>query len=169
MAISTGIIHEFNHEMAGVRKMIALSPSHTKFDWRPHPRSMTLGALTGHLVGLPTFGTLTLQGTELDLAARDKWELLGEAPFSPETALKTFDKNVKETAAAIEGTDDNSWMTPWTLKKGGHVIFTLPRLAVFRTSVLSHMIHHRAQLGVYLRLLDIPIPGTYGPSADALM
>lgn len=169
MAISAGIIHEFKHEMAGVRKIIARSPSNTKFDWRPHPKSMTLGELTGHLAGLPTFGTLTLQGTELDLAAKEQWERLGSAPFSPETALKTFDHNVKETVAAIEASDDNSWMTPWTLKKGGHVIFTLPRLAVFRTSVINHMIHHRAQLGVYLRLLDIPVPGIYGPTADEMM
>jgi uncharacterized damage-inducible protein DinB len=168
MSISSGIIPEFKHEMAGVRKTIALSPSDTRFDWRPHPKSMTLGALTGHLAGLPGFGTLALQGTELDLLAKGDWKALGAEPFTPATGLAVFDKNVAEVTAAIEATDDNSWMTPWTLKRGSHTIFTLPRIAVFRTSVISHMIHHRAQLGVYLRLLDIPIPGIYGPSADEM-
>ena len=166
MSITAGLVPEFKQEMAGLRKILALSPADSQFTWRPHPKSMTLGRLTGHLAELPGWGAFTLKATELDLAADPTRKALGVEPVDQATVLKTFDKNVSEAITSMLETDDNAWMVPWTLRHGTKVIFTLPRLAVMRVSVINHIVHHRAQLGVYLRLLDIPLPGLYGPSAD---
>lgn len=166
MSITAGLVPEFKQEMAGLRKILALSPADSQFTWRPHPKSMTLGRLTGHLAELPGWGSFTLKATELDLAADPTRKPLGAEPVDQATVLKTFDKNVSEAITSMLETDDNAWMVPWTLRYGTKVIFTLPRLAVMRVSVINHIVHHRAQLGVYLRLLDIPLPGLYGPSAD---
>ncbi len=166
MSITAGLVPEFKQEMAGLRKILALSPADQKFDWKPHPKSMGLGRLTGHLAELPGWGSFTLQATELDLAADPTRKALGTEPIDQVTVLRVFDKNVADAITAMVSTDDNAWMVPWTLRHGKHVIFTLPRLAVMRVSVINHIVHHRAQLGVYLRMLDIPLPQIYGPTAD---
>jgi uncharacterized damage-inducible protein DinB len=145
MSIAQSLLPEFDHEMATTRKMLAAVPE-GKNDWRPHPRSMTLGRLAGHVAELPGWGAVTMEGTELDFAPADG------PPIKP--------------AAFTTREADADFMVPWTLKAGASTIFTMPRVAVVKSFTLNHMIHHRAQLGVYLRLNDIAIPGCYGPSAD---
>lgn len=167
MSISAGIIPEFKHEMSGLRRVLALSPADKHYDWKPHPKSMALGPLTAHLVGLAGWSTVVLETPGLDLGKKDG-NAFGTKPFSSSEALKVFDQNVANSVAVLEKTDDNSWKEPWTLRAGDHVIFTLPRIGVMRTAVLNHIIHHRAQLGVYLRLQGIPVPGLYGPTADEM-
>jgi uncharacterized damage-inducible protein DinB len=127
---------------------------------------MTLGRLAGHVAELPGWGKTTLEETELDLSPA------GGPAYSPvlfttrEQTLTTFDAMVAGARAALAKASDGDFMVPWTLKSGGHTIFTMPRIAVVRSFMMNHLIHHRAQLGVYLRLNDIPLPGSYGPSAD---
>lgn len=165
MSIAQSLLPEFDHEMAVTRKLLALVPE-GKNDWRPHPRSMTLGRLAGHLAELPGWCVVTLKQTELDFAP------VGGPSFEPGIfttrtgTLKTFDDNVAAARAALAVTADPDFMVPWSLKSGGKTLMTMPRIAVVRSFVLNHSIHHRAQLGVYLRLNEIPVPGSYGPSAD---
>ena len=165
MSIAQSLLPEFDHEMATTRKMLAAVPE-GKNDWKPHPRSMTLGRLAGHVAELPGWGAVTMEGTELDFAPA------GGPPIKPavfttrEATLTSFDENVAKARAAIAKAPDADFMVPWTLKAGARTIFTMPRVAVVKSFMLNHMIHHRAQLGVYLRLNDIAIPGCYGPSAD---
>jgi uncharacterized damage-inducible protein DinB len=165
MSIAQSLLPEFDHEMATTRKMLEAVPE-GKNDWKPHPKSMTLGRLAGHVAELPGWGSVTMEATELDFAP------VGGAPIQagvfttrPAT-LTAFDENVAKARAAIAKASDADFMVPWTLKAGGKPIFTMPRIAVVKSFVLNHCIHHRAQLGVYLRLNDIAIPGCYGPSAD---
>ena len=166
MSIAQSLLPEFDQEMATTRKILAAVPE-GKNDWRPHARSMTLARLAGHVAELPGWGTVTMQQTELDF-------MPVVATMQPglfttrEATLQTFDNNVKAARAALAGAQDADYMVPWTLKAGGRTIFTLPRIAVVRSFVMNHLIHHRAQLGVYLRLNDIPVPGAYGPSADEM-
>lgn len=165
MSIAQSLLPEFDHEMATTRKMLAVVPE-GRNDWKPHPKSMTLGRLAGHVAELPGWGSVTMEETELDFAPA------GAPPMQPgmfttrEGTLRTFDENVAKARAAIAKAPDSEFVVPWTLKAGGRTIFTMPRIAVVKSFVMSHMIHHRAQLGVYLRLNDVAIPGCYGPSAD---
>jgi uncharacterized damage-inducible protein DinB len=137
------------------------------FDWKPHPKSMALGRLAQHLAEIPHWTTETLSKDELDLAPP------GAPAHQPPPAmtkkseiLETFDKNVAEAKAALAAANDDQLMKPWSLKMGGKTILTMPRVAVVRNFVLNHNVHHRAQLGVYLRLNDVAVPSIYGPSAD---
>ena len=152
-------------EMPNTRKTLERIPE--KFDWAPHKKSMTVGRLAQHLAEIPDWAVKAISLDELDLAPP------GAPPAQPQVAtsrgqvLETFDKNLSAAAkAALAGTTDEHLMKPWSLKMGGKTILTLPRVAVVRNFVLNHNIHHRAQLGVYLRLNDIPVPSVYGPSAD---
>lgn len=166
MSISATIIPEFKHEMAGLRRIVALSPAEKHYDWKPHAKSMALGPLTAHLIGLAGWSKPILERDTLDLA--NKEGVFGTSAFTAADALKVFDKNVADSVAALEAADDNTWKQEWTLVSGSHKILTLPRTLVMRSVILSHIIHHRAQLGVYLRLHGIPVPGLYGPSADEM-
>jgi uncharacterized damage-inducible protein DinB len=165
MSIAQSMLPEFDHEMTTTRKVLECVPE-GKGDWKPHPKSMTLGRLAGHLVELPGWGATTLTSTELDFAP------VGGTAWSPTffttraATLKLFDENVAIARAALQKVADADLMVPWSLKSGGKTLMTMPRIAVIRSMVMNHIIHHRAQLGVYLRLLDIAIPGSYGPSAD---
>ena len=165
MSLSDALLPEFDHEMANTRKSLERVPE-DKLDWKPHTKSMTLGHLAGHLAEIPTWGTTTVNEESFDIAPTD-----GPAhePFKAKSvaeALERFDKNVADARAAIEGASDETLLRPWSLLHGGNTVFTLPRIAVLRSFVMSHSIHHRAQLGVYLRLNDVPVPAIYGPSAD---
>ena len=165
MPISQSLLPEFDQEMAGTRKELERVPE-GKFDWKPHPKSMMLGRLASHLAELPSWGQYTMELTELDIAPPGQ-----PAPKAYNLATRgevvaLFDKTSAEARKAIAAAADGDWMVPWTLKKGGVALFTLPRIAVVRSMVMNHMIHHRAQLGVYLRLLDVPVPSLYGPTAD---
>ena len=165
MPISKMILPEFDHEMANTRKTLERVPD-DKLAWKPHEKSMSLGGLSTHLANIPSWTAQTFDRDELDIAPP------GEPPYRVEEAktraelLAVFDKNVASARAALEAADDENWQGKWSLLMGGKPIFTLPRTAVMRGFVISHLIHHRAQLGVYLRLLDVPVPSIYGPSAD---
>lgn len=165
MSISRMILPEFEHEMANTRKTLERVPD-DKFSWKPHEKSMSLGDLATHLGNIPSWTKNTFEMDELDVAPP------GASPYRLEQAksraelLEAFDKNVSEARAALEAATDEKWQGKWSLLMTGKTIFTLPRPAVFRGFIMSHSIHHRAQLGVYLRLLDIPVPSIYGPSAD---
>ena len=165
MPIRDAILPEFDFEMGATRKTLERVPE-DKPDWKPHDKSMKLSRLAGHLAELPTWAVTSLSLDSLDVAPP------GGSPFVPvvmtsrRELLDVFDKNVAAARAAIAGASDDKFMQPWTLLKGGQKMMTLPRIAVVRNFVLNHSIHHRAQLGVYLRLNNIPVPSIYGPSAD---
>ena len=165
MTIAEGLLAEFDHEMANTRKTLERCPD-GKFAWQPHLKSFAMGALASHVANLPGWVVETINRDSLDFAP------VGEAPYREEEAknaqelLARFDEKVTAARAALAGASNENLMGNWTLLAGGHKIFTMPRIAVLRSFVMNHMIHHRAQLGVYLRLNDIPVPGIYGPSAD---
>jgi len=164
MTIAQQLLPEFDKEMGTTRRMLERLPNE-KWDWRPHPKSSTMGWLAGHLSNLPTWANHAIELDRLDIAPEGK-PLRNPSIAYREKVLENFDRNVAAARAAINGANDQHLAEGWTLISNGHPIFTLPRAAVLRSFVMNHMIHHRAQLGVYLRLNDIPVPATYGPSAD---
>jgi uncharacterized damage-inducible protein DinB len=165
MPISQMILPEFEHEMANTRKTLERVPD-DKFAWKPHEKSMSLGGLSTHLGNIPSWTGNTFAADELDIAPPGQPPYRLEEAKSTAELLEAFDKNVASAREALEAATDEDWQGKWSLLSGGKVILTLPRVAVMRGFILSHSIHHRAQLGVYLRLLDVPVPSIYGPSAD---
>ncbi len=165
MSISKTILPEFDHEMSTTRKVLERIPD-DKFSWKPHEKSMTLGGLATHLSHIPSWTKETFARTELDVAPPGEPPLRMEEKKSRAEVLDAFDQNVKDARASLESATDEQWLGKWSLLAGGKTIFTLPRTGVMRGFIMSHSIHHRAQLGVYLRLLDVPVPSIYGPSAD---
>jgi uncharacterized damage-inducible protein DinB len=161
MPIKDGLLVEFDHEMATTRKLLERVPEE-KLGWKPHAKSMSLGGLATHLANLPRWGGTILNQSFFDLA--DSPPNLQEKTSRAEI-LAAFDEDAKQARASLDKTDAEL-MAPWALKRGGHEIFSLPRMAAFRTFVLYHIVHHRGQLSVYLRLNDVPVPAIYGPSAD---
>jgi uncharacterized damage-inducible protein DinB len=166
MAMKDVLLPEFDQEMATTRKLLAVMPEEDA-PWKPHPRSFSLGDLTIHIANMIGWTTPTLKATEFNMNPH------GGAPWVPPTwqsksaMLEAFDARVAEAREAIASTSDADFMVPWSLKSGDQTLMTLPRVAVLRTFVLSHVIHHRGQLSVYLRLRDVPVPSIYGQSADA--
>ena len=161
MAIKDALLPEFDQEMATARRVIERVPAE-KFGYKPHDRSMTMGALASHIAEMPTWATTGIAMDSIDLAG-------GYQPFQPKSTaelLAAFDKNVAGAHDAIAGASDETLMKSWSLKRGEVTLMTLPKIAVVRSFVLNHVIHHRGQLSVYLRLNDIPVPSMYGPSAD---
>ena len=161
MALVDALLPEFDHEMTTTRKLLERVPD-GRLDWKPHAKSFSLGQLAQHLATLPMWGTITINQSEFDTAAN---------PPSTETLTRSqiltrFDENVANTRAALAGKTDAELMAPWTLKREDHVIFAMPKASVLRSFVLNHIIHHRGQLSVYLRMQDVPLPSMYGPSAD---
>jgi uncharacterized damage-inducible protein DinB len=165
MALNEALLPEFNHEMASTRRSLERVPD-DKFDWKPHPKSMTMRQLALHLALFPSWATETLEKTSLDVAPP------GAPPYQPppvksrQDLLEIFDRDMAKAREGLEKASDDQLMATWTLLAGGKTIFSMPRVGVLRGMVMNHMIHHRAQLGVYLRLNDIPVPAIYGPSAD---
>jgi uncharacterized damage-inducible protein DinB len=164
MSVSEQVLQEFDQEMAGVRRTLERIPE-DKLAWKPHDKSMLLGRLAGHLAELPRFGATALTTDRFDLASRpaDYKPLVAE---SQKHVLAEFDKNVANSRAVIASTSDQEWGKHWTLLFGERKIFHGTRMEAVRRMLLNHMIHHRAQLGVYLRLNNVPVPSIYGPSAD---
>ena len=164
MPIAHSLLPEFDLEMANTRKTLALVPlAHA--DWKPHDKSFSLSSLALHLANFPFWGLMTVTRDSLDLSGPE-----ANAPrpgfTGTEALLAAFDAGVAELRAAIAACPDDAMEAMWTLKNGGMTFFTMPRIAVLRSSVLNHMIHHRGQLTVYLRMLDVPLPDLYGPTAD---
>ena len=165
MAFSDALLPEFDQEVVGIRRTLERIPEE-KFGWKPHEKSMTMGGLATHLANILTWAVTAVTTESLDLAP-------GGAPMAPLTPaksrqelLETFDKNVAAARQAIAGAADAHLLKPWTLLHSGKTLLTMPRIAVLRSFVMNHSIHHRAQLGVYLRLNNVPVPSIYGPSAD---
>ena len=161
MAIADALVPEFDHEMTTTRKLLERLPE-DKFDWKPHARSFSLGALATHLTNLPVWGSETLTKSEFDLGGSPANGMVA----SKNELLSQFDQNVATTRAALVGKTDGELMAMWSLKRGNQTIFSMPKAVVWRSFVLNHLVHHRGQLSVYLRLLDVPVPSMYGPSAD---
>ena len=165
MPINQTLLPEFDQEMANTRKTLALVPD-DKLDWRPHRKSWTMRELASHVANLPTWTAITLNQDSIDVAPREGGQPQQVPVGSQKELLERFDQNIMPAREAIASASDEQFMKPWTLLSGGEKVFTMPRSAVLRSFVLNHMIHHRAQLGIYLRLIDVPLPAIYGPSAD---
>jgi uncharacterized damage-inducible protein DinB len=165
MNISQALLPEFDIEFANTRRTLERVPE-GRPDFRPHPKSMTLSRLAGHVAEIPMWAVMTLGQDELDVNPP------GCQPYSPfemhsrKEALAFFDENVAKARAALASTSDEAMMKTWTLKNGDQRILAMPKVVVMRSFVMNHMVHHRAQLGVYLRMNDAPVPSIYGPSAD---
>jgi len=165
MSLAANLLPEIDNEMQLTRRMLERVPD-DKFGWQPHPKSMKLGRLASHLAELPTWGTMTMETDELDVMPVGKPAYTGKVMANRAEILAAFDANVGAARRAIAAASDALFGRPWTLKNAGKTVFTMPKVAVVRSMVLNHMIHHRAQLGLFLRLNGVEIPGTYGPSAD---
>ncbi|HLK34875.1 MAG TPA: DinB family protein [Terriglobales bacterium] len=165
MAISAALLPEFDQEMANTRKTLERVPD-SKFSWKPHEKSSAMGALAGHLANIPGWLAFTIKEDSLDLAPGGKQMEPPPTPKTNKELLAEFDKNVKDGRAVLAAASDGELMKPWSLLNNGKVTMTLPKVAVIRGFVMNHLIHHRAQLGVYLRLNNLPVPAIYGPSAD---
>ena len=164
MAIKDALLPEFDHEMATTRRLLERLPE-AEFAWKPHDRSMALGQLAGHIANLPQWCSATLASTVFDLDALPV-DTRPQLPVSRAAVIEEFDGKVAAARNQLTSTTDAEFMTPWTLKKGGQEVFTLPRISAIRSFVMNHLIHHRGQLSVYLRLKDVPLPSIYGPTAD---
>ena len=166
MAIRDSILPEFDNEMATTRRTLERVPEGNP-DWKPHEKSMTMGRLADHLAELPGFITMALQQDSFNVRPAE-----GAPPRQPtvmtsrKQLLEDFDKNVATFRSTLASASDETLLKSWSLLAGDKTIFTGPRVAVIRSFCLNHVIHHRAQLGVYLRLNNVPVPSVYGPSAD---
>jgi len=165
MAIAESILPEFDHETATTRMLLERVPA-DKAEWKPHAKSMSLGQLAMHIANLPNWASITLERTEFDPNPPDGPRVTTPAYESGTKLLQTYDANVSAARALLARTTDAEFMVQWALKNGGKSLFSMPRIAVFRSFILNHAVHHRGQLSVYLRLLDVPIPNIYGPTAD---
>ena len=165
MAISRSMLPEFDFEMANTRKTLERVPE-DQFAWKPHNKSMSFGEIATHLANLPTWAVRSINHDSFDMAPPGAGPMRVPPIKTNAELLETFDKNVAEAREAISGASDDLLREPWSLLSGGNVVMKLPRVAVLRSFVLNHSIHHRGQLSVYLRLRDIPVPALYGPSAD---
>jgi len=165
MTIGQMMLGEFEQEMQNTRKVLERVPDE-KWDWKPHEKSGTVGWLAAHVANLPGWAAMTIKTEELDYAPVDGPSYQPAKISNRKELLAEFEKNVADTRAALGAVSDEEIMKNWTLLAGGKTIFTLPRVACIRGMVFNHLIHHRAQLTVYYRLLDVAVPGLYGPSAD---
>lgn len=162
MTISSTLLPEFDMEMATTRRVLERVPTE-KGQWKPHSKSFTLGHLAQLVAGMPGWIANTLSENDLDLA-----KYPGYSYETTENLLRTFDRNVAAAHKAIANSKDADYKKEWSLRHGDRVIFTQPRGPVVRTHI-NHLIHHRGQLSVYLRLIDVPVPSIYGPTADEKM
>ena len=162
MNIKQGLINELQMEAANTRKMLEIVPA-DKFDWKPHEKSMLLKSLATHVAELSGWSAMVVKEDELDLM---KMDYKPSPVTSTQDLLDVHEKAVNKSVEAIHSMQEADLMKPWTLRKGEQVIFQLPKVAVLRGMCYNHLYHHRGQLSVFLRLLDIKIPGMYGPSAD---
>jgi uncharacterized damage-inducible protein DinB len=162
MPINEWLLPEFDQEMATTRKVLARVADNT-LGWKPHEKSWTMGALATHVARIPTWAGITIHQDNLDLAAPGPSQ---PAVTSNAELLALFEENIEGARKAIEGASDETLFQPWSLLNSSATLLTLPKVAVLRSFVMNHLIHHRGQLSVYLRLNDIPVPSIYGPSAD---
>jgi uncharacterized damage-inducible protein DinB len=165
MSLAQSLLPEFDQEMAGTRKTLERIPE-DKFEWRPHPKSYTMITLGSHIANMMTWGITTLKEDSFDVAPKDGEQYREEPVKSVKELLEKFDRGVAEFRSVLAGISDADMMKAWSLLQGGNTVFSMPRVACLRGMVFNHLVHHRAQLSVYLRMNDVPVPALYGPSAD---
>ncbi len=165
MRISDTLLPEFDQEMKTTRKCLERIPD-DKFTYKPHPKSFDMGSLAVHIATMLDWGVLTLQGDSFDYAPEGSEPYVAPVAKTNSELLAMFDKGASEFRAALAAADDATMMKPWSLLAAGKTMFTMPKVAVIRSMIMNHTVHHRGQLTVYLRLCDIPVPALYGPSAD---
>ncbi|HET7216065.1 MAG TPA: damage-inducible protein DinB [Terriglobia bacterium] len=165
MTLSEILLPEFEEEVLSTRQTLERVPA-DKFGWKPHDKSMTMVQLATLVAELPSWAAYTIGQDSLDIAPKDGPGYQSPKVNSTQDLLAIFDQSVASARAAMRGATDEHLLKPWSLLAGGNVIFTLPRYNVLRRTVINHLVHHRAQLGVFLRLNNIPLPAIYGPSAD---
>lgn len=164
MAIAQAMLPEFDYEMANTRKTLERVPD-DKWEWKAHDKSFSMGNIATHLANLPSWITIAIGMDEFDMAPGGQ-ALKTPDLHSRQEVLDAFDKNVADARRALESEMDQHALQNWKLLSAGTEVFVMPRVAVLRSFVMNHVIHHRGQLTVYLRLNDIPVPSLYGPSAD---
>jgi uncharacterized damage-inducible protein DinB len=165
MPIARTILAEFNHEMANTRKVLERVPEEHAA-WRPHPKSYSLGDLAMHIANMPRWAVITCKQDELDVDPPSGKKDPKPAFQTRKAMLETFDDNVFKAVSAIADASDDDMKKSWRLLNRGLEVFKLPRVAVLRSFVMNHMIHHRGQMTVYLRLKNVPLPAIYGNTAD---
>lgn len=166
MALIDALLPEFDREMGQTRKLLERVPD-GQFDWRPHPTSVTLGRLAEHLTEMPLWASTTMTQGSLEMTTERPPGY--QRPATRDAVLAMFDANLKAGRSNLSGKTDAEFLAPWTLTAAGKEVFTMPKVAVMRNFVLNHMVHHRGQLSVYLRMLGVKIPSIYGPSGDERM
>ena len=162
--LNQAFIGELKREAKSTRRILERVPEN-KFDWKPHEKSMTLGRLASHVAELPGMLNLILTMDELDFA---KGHYKPSFAQTPEELMEVFQQKLDEVVTTLQDTSDETMQQNFTLRNGAHVIASIPRTIAVRSIALNHIVHHRGQIAVYLRLLDIPVPGMYGPSADEM-
>lgn len=162
MPINKAFLAELHYESGLTRKVLQRIPA-GNFSWKPHEKSMTLIRLSSHIADLHLLPQFIVNDNELDFLKGNIQQVSFE---TTDALLLNFEQNLVRTFQVLENATDERLEQPWTLRRGDHIIFTLPRKQVLRTMVMNHIVHHRGQLSVYLRLLNIPVPSIYGPSAD---
>jgi uncharacterized damage-inducible protein DinB len=163
VTIAETLLPEFDREMGVTRRLLERVPD-GQFDWSPHERSMRLGRLAEHLAEVPAWVAETINKTSVEAVGAPPTD--HTPPTTRGQVLALFDRNVRDGRAALVGRTDAELLAPWTLTAQGKQVFTMPRATVLRGFVMNHMIHHRGQLSVYLRLQNVPVPSMYGPSGD---
>jgi uncharacterized damage-inducible protein DinB len=165
MLIADLLLPEFDNEISVTRRVLERVPDGDG-EWKPHEKSFSMGHLAQLVARLPGWTTMMMSQTEIDIAPVDGPKFPGYSYETTATLLAEFDRNAAGARAALAGASDADFEVPWTLKAAGQVVMTQSRYAMLRSMVLNHLVHHRAQLGVYLRLVDVPVPQMYGPTAD---
>ena len=165
MPIADLLLPEYDSEIQITRKVLERVPD-GRGDFQPHPKAWKMGHLAQLVAMLPDWVEKTLQQTELDIAPKDGPRTAGYTIQPTAALLALFDKNAKAGRVALAKATDADFQVPWTLKAGGNAVLTQPRYMILRQMVLNHLVHHRAQLGIYLRLTDQKVPQMYGPTAD---
>jgi uncharacterized damage-inducible protein DinB len=164
MAIRDALLPEYDHEMGTTRRLLERTPE-AEFAWKPHDKSMTLGQLAGHIANIPRWCNAITDNAVFDVATAGD-DARPRTPTSIADLVTEFDRKVADARARIAATGDPQMAEPWTFKQGDQEIFTMPRVSAIRSFILNHIIHHRGQLSVYLRLKNVPLPPIYGPTAD---
>lgn len=164
MNLNEPLLAELKHEAASTRKILERVPAES-FGWKPHEKSMSLMQLSGHVAGITNWLPIIANDQEFDVSKRDN-----KPKVFTDTAslLQDFEESLAKATVAIQSASNENLMEKWRLRNGEHIIFEMPRVAAVRNIVLNHIVHHRGQLSVYLRLLNVPVPGMYGPSADEM-
>jgi len=164
MALKDALLPEYDHEMGTARRLLERVPE-ADLGWKPHEKSFSLGQLASHIANIPHWIDAVCDVAVFDVASLGE-DTRPREPKSVADVLKAFDDNVKKGRQKIDAQVDAAMFVQWTMTRGDQEILTMRRISVLRTLIMNHLIHHRGQLSVYLRLRNVPVPAMYGPSAD---